>query len=295
MSASDELLARRERVVPRAVASMTRATAHRGSGARVTDVDGNEWIDFAAGIGVTCVGHAHPSVVRAVQEQAERLLHTCFHVATYEPYVALCEKLVELFPHGRDGGEATKAALVNTGAEAVENAVKVARQATGRQAVICFTGGFPRAHLARDDADLEGRLQAGLRSVRARGLPAAVPQCLPRRGRTLRGGLRRARDAPSPARVREHRRRGQRRRGDRRARTGRGRLRPRADELAPGPARGVRRARHPPDLRRGAERVRPHGTLGGVRARGASAPTSPVGRRGWAAGCRSPRSSAARA
>lgn len=107
-------------------------------GAELTDLDGKTWIDFAGGIGVMNVGHCEERVVRAIQEQAARLIHTCIHVATYEPYVALCEKLVELFPHG----DATKCVLLNSGAEAVENAVKFARQATGRGALICFSEAF---------------------------------------------------------------------------------------------------------------------------------------------------------
>jgi 4-aminobutyrate aminotransferase/(S)-3-amino-2-methylpropionate transaminase len=113
-------------------------TAAEGRGAILADADGREFIDFAGGIGVMNVGHSNPAVVRAVQEQAARLQHTSFHVATYEGYVALCERLVELIPHG----ERTKAMLSNSGAEAVENAIKIARQATGRTGVICYTGAF---------------------------------------------------------------------------------------------------------------------------------------------------------
>lgn len=138
MSRSEELIRRRAAVVPRGVGMLTTATVAGGRGATVVDEDGRELIDLAGGIGVLGTGHCPPEVVRAVSEQAGRLMHTCIHVATYEPYVALCEKLVELFPHG----PATKAMLVNSGAEAVENAVKIARQATGRPAVIAFSEGF---------------------------------------------------------------------------------------------------------------------------------------------------------
>ena len=113
-------------------------TVASAAGARLTDADGKEWIDLSGGIGVVNAGHCAPEVVRAIQEQAAKLLHICFHVATYEPYVALCEKLNELLPHA----ESTKSMLVNSGAEAVENAIKIARQATGRSAVICYTGAF---------------------------------------------------------------------------------------------------------------------------------------------------------
>jgi 4-aminobutyrate aminotransferase/(S)-3-amino-2-methylpropionate transaminase len=95
-------------------------------------------IDFAGGIGVLNAGHCPEPVVKAIQEQAEKLIHTCFNVATYSAYMDLAEKLVELIPHG----DSTKVMLVNTGAESVENAIKIARQATGRQAVIAFTEAF---------------------------------------------------------------------------------------------------------------------------------------------------------
>lgn len=102
------------------------------------DADGRELLDFAGGIGVMNAGHCQDAVVEAIHRQAGELLHTCFHVATYEPYVALAEKLADLLPHG----EHTKVLLINSGAEAVENAVKIARQATGRPAVICFSEAF---------------------------------------------------------------------------------------------------------------------------------------------------------
>ena len=138
MTSSEDLIRRRERVVCRGVGRLSDMTAATASGATIIDADGREFIDFAGGIGVMNAGHCDPEIVDAVRDQAGRLLHASIHVATYEPYVALCEKLVELFPHGAD----TKAMLVNSGAEAVENAIKIARQATGRPAVICFTGGF---------------------------------------------------------------------------------------------------------------------------------------------------------
>lgn len=113
-------------------------TIASGKGATIKDVDGKEYIDFAGGIGVLNAGHCPKPVVDAIVKQAKQLTHACFPVAIYEPYVELCEKLAALFPHGKS----TKVMLVNTGAEAVENAIKIARQATGKQGVICFTGGF---------------------------------------------------------------------------------------------------------------------------------------------------------
>ncbi len=138
-SSSGSLIERRERVVCPGVGRQSGLTAASADGAILTDHEGGRYIDFAGGIGVMNVGHNDPDVVAAIREQSGRLLHTCIHVATYEPYVELCEKLVEIFPHG---GSGTKAMLVNTGAEAVENSIKIARQATGRPAVICFTGAF---------------------------------------------------------------------------------------------------------------------------------------------------------
>jgi 4-aminobutyrate aminotransferase / (S)-3-amino-2-methylpropionate transaminase / 5-aminovalerate transaminase len=106
----------------------------RAQGAVVVDVDGNSLIDLGSGIAVTSIGHAVPSVVEAVQEQMGRFAHTCFMVGPYEGYVAVCEKLNQLTP----GEHPKTSVLLNSGAEAVENAVKVARHATGRQAVVVF-------------------------------------------------------------------------------------------------------------------------------------------------------------
>lgn len=139
MSSAQSLAERRRAVVPQGAGQFNPAsTAVSGRGAILVDADGRELIDFAGGIGVMNVGHCHPEVVRAIAEQAGRLTHTCIHVATYEPYIELCEALAARFPHG----DRTKVLLNNTGAEAVENAVKIARQATGRSAVLCYSEGF---------------------------------------------------------------------------------------------------------------------------------------------------------
>jgi 4-aminobutyrate aminotransferase/(S)-3-amino-2-methylpropionate transaminase len=110
----------------------------RAHGARLTDVDGREYIDFVGGIGTLNGGHTPPAVVAAIREQAERYLHQCFSIAMYEPYIEVCRRICELHPASFD----LKAMLVNSGAEAVENAVKIARYATGRDAVICFDQAF---------------------------------------------------------------------------------------------------------------------------------------------------------
>lgn len=138
ISRSAELLARRAAAVPRGVGIFNTATVVSAHGATIVDADGNELIDFAGGIGVVNAGHCPEPVVKAIQDQAAKFIHTSFNVVTYEPYIALCEKLGQLLPHG----DHTKTFLVSTGAEAVENAIKIARQKTGRQGVLCYTGGF---------------------------------------------------------------------------------------------------------------------------------------------------------
>jgi 4-aminobutyrate aminotransferase/(S)-3-amino-2-methylpropionate transaminase len=131
---SDELHKRRLAAVARGVGSMVASYVSRAGGGVVVDVDGREWIDFAAGIAVVSVGNAAPRVVAAVQDQVARFTHTCFMVAPYEGYVAVCERLNALTP----GSFEKRSALFNSGAEAVENAVKIARYATGRSSVVVF-------------------------------------------------------------------------------------------------------------------------------------------------------------
>src|SRR5205807_27760 len=124
------LSARREQAIPRGLAVATPIFAARGEGALLEDVEGRTFIDFAGGIGVLNVGQCHPRVVAAVIEQAGRYLHTCSQVVMHEPYVALAERLNTLVP----GADTKRTLFVNSGAEAVENAVKIARAATGRRA-----------------------------------------------------------------------------------------------------------------------------------------------------------------
>jgi len=135
---SRELMARREAAVPKAVFNTVPVFVERASGAIVEDVDGNRFIDFGAGLAVLNVGNAAPGVVEAIRKQAEAYTHTCFHVTLNEPYVALAERLNELTP----GDHEKRTMLVNSGAEAVENAIKVARYFTGRSAVVTFDHSF---------------------------------------------------------------------------------------------------------------------------------------------------------
>jgi len=135
---SAEVLERKRRVIADPLAIVLPVVASHGEGATLTDVDGNTFIDFTGGIGCLNVGHAHPRVVEATQEQAARFLHTDFTVIPYELYVTLGERLLAVSPFS---GPA-KAAFFNAGAEAIENAVKLARAYTKRPAVIAFEGGF---------------------------------------------------------------------------------------------------------------------------------------------------------
>jgi 4-aminobutyrate aminotransferase/(S)-3-amino-2-methylpropionate transaminase len=135
---TEGLAERRNRQVPRGVGTMNPVFIAKAEGALLTDVDGREYIDFAGGIGVNNVGHRHPKVLAAIAEQLQAYIHPCFHVMMYEPYIALAERLNEIVPCR---GE-KKTMFVNSGAEAVENAVKIARYHTRRAGVICFDNAF---------------------------------------------------------------------------------------------------------------------------------------------------------
>jgi 4-aminobutyrate aminotransferase/(S)-3-amino-2-methylpropionate transaminase len=135
---SKEILERKDRVIADPLSIFLPVVIDRGDGATITDVDGNTFIDFTGGVGCLNVGHAHPRVVDAVQEQAAKFLHTDFTIVPYETYVTLGERLIETVPIS---GPA-KAAFFNAGTEAVENAIKFARAYTNRPAVIGFEGGF---------------------------------------------------------------------------------------------------------------------------------------------------------
>ena len=135
---NQSLMQRRIAAVPRGVGQIHPIFAERARNSMVVDVEGREFIDFAGGIAVLNTGHLHPKILKAVEEQLHKLTHTCFQVLAYEPYVELCEKINARVP----GDFAKKTLLVTTGSEAVENAVKIARAATGRAGVIAFTGAY---------------------------------------------------------------------------------------------------------------------------------------------------------
>jgi 4-aminobutyrate aminotransferase / (S)-3-amino-2-methylpropionate transaminase / 5-aminovalerate transaminase len=132
------LLARRSDAAPAGLGRATDVVVERADGGLIFDVDGNTLIDLAGGIGMLAVGHCHPAVVKAIQDQSAKYIHPCALVATYEPYVRLAELLNELTP----GAFKKKTIFANSGAEAVENAIKLSRKFTGRPAVVCFEGGY---------------------------------------------------------------------------------------------------------------------------------------------------------
>jgi 4-aminobutyrate aminotransferase/(S)-3-amino-2-methylpropionate transaminase len=134
---SKAVLERARAVVPEALTIHAPVVIDRGEGAAITDIDGNTLLDFSGGLGCHIVGYSHPKVVEAVQQAAARFSHTDFSVIPYESYVDLAERLIRL-----TGGGDRRVFLANSGAEAVENAVKIARVATGRPAILCFEGGF---------------------------------------------------------------------------------------------------------------------------------------------------------
>ena len=138
VSHTARFLDQRERHVPRGLLTAHPVVLERGEGAQVWDVDGRRYLDFVGGIGVLNVGHNHPRVLRAVREQLDRISHAAFQVAAYPPYIELAARLNALV----GGGEAYKSIFLTSGAEAVENAVKIARGYTNRPAVIAFRGGF---------------------------------------------------------------------------------------------------------------------------------------------------------
>ena len=138
MDSNQQLAARLATAVPRGISIATPLFAARAENAELWDVEGRRYIDFAGGIAVQNIGHRHPRVLAAVRDQLEAFTHTCFQVTPYEVYVRLAERLNRLAP----GPSPKKTIILSTGAEAIENAVKIARAATGRPAIISFSGGF---------------------------------------------------------------------------------------------------------------------------------------------------------
>ena len=144
MTSNNDLHARRQQAIPRGVTNSLAVYAERAANAELWDVEGRRYIDFASGISVLNTGHVHPKVRAAIAHQLEKLTHTCFQVTPYESYVALAEALNALAP----GKGPKKTIFLTTGAEAVENALKIARFHTRRSAVIAFAGGFHGRTLA---------------------------------------------------------------------------------------------------------------------------------------------------
>jgi len=137
-SKTQSLLTKKEQYVANGISALAPIFIEKAEGAIIEDIDGNQYIDFYGGIGVINAGHCPQQVVDAIKEQAEKLLHSCFMVGMYEPYVQLAEKLCQITP----GDHPKKAMFVNSGAEAVENAVKIAKAYTKRSGIIAFEGGF---------------------------------------------------------------------------------------------------------------------------------------------------------
>ena len=180
---SQEILARKERVIAEAKSIYLPIAIDRGAGATVTDVDGNTFLDWTGGIGCLNVGHANPAVSAALHAQVDRFLHTDFTMVPYESYVELAERLLAVTPIA---GE-TRAAFFNSGAEAVENAVKIAKHATGRAAVITFDRAFHgRTLMAMTLTSRQRPYKLGMGPFARRGLPGALSVSVPGRGRAIR-------------------------------------------------------------------------------------------------------------
>ena len=168
---STEWMKRRDAAVPRGLGTTLPIFVEHTEGATIEDIDGNVFLDFAGGIGCQNMGHRPPEVVAAIHAQADRYLHTCFMVTPYEGYVRLAEMLNERTP----GSYAKKTALFNSGAEAVENAIKIARAYTKRAGVIAFEDAFPRTDTADSQPHRQNAsLQSWLRSLRSGNLPDAL-------------------------------------------------------------------------------------------------------------------------
>ncbi|MDD5151179.1 MAG: aminotransferase class III-fold pyridoxal phosphate-dependent enzyme [Flavobacterium sp.] len=138
MNNTNKLYERRKNSVPNALGIFNPSSIQSAKGAIIIDADGRELIDFAGGIGVNNAGHGVPEIIEAIKNQADKFIHASFNVSVYEQYLDLTEKLCEILPHG----DATKAMLTLSGAESVENAIKIARAVTGKSGIICYDGSF---------------------------------------------------------------------------------------------------------------------------------------------------------
>ena len=138
MSVTESLYNRRKQLVPNALGIFNPSSIRSAEGAIIIDADGRRLIDFAGGIGVINAGHCPEPVVHAIKAQAEKFLHSCFNVSIYDQYLEAAQKMIDILPHGKH----TKIMFTNSGAEAIENAIKFARMATGRQAIIAYTQAF---------------------------------------------------------------------------------------------------------------------------------------------------------
>ena len=187
---SKAILERKDRVIADPLSIYLPVVVAEGRGATLTDVDGNTFIDFTGGVGCLNVGHSHPKVVEAAQEQLTHFAHTDFTIVPYEVYVTLAERLIAVSPFT---GPA-KAAFFNAGTEAVENAIKFARSLHQAPRRHRLRGRLPRPHASLDDDDLEDApVQGRARAVRARGVPGSVRAGLPRPGHAHRARGARAR------------------------------------------------------------------------------------------------------
>ena len=224
--------------------------AARGEGSWLIDVDGRRFLDLGAGIAVNTTGHCHPRVVEAITDQARTLIHTSV-VVHHTRNIALAERIGALCPFLDE----PQVFFCNSGAEAVDGALKLARRLTGRPGGHRVPPGVPRPHPGRHHADhRQGPLPRGLRAAAAGRLPRPLLRAPRARHTRGRGGGRPGRAGPAVRAAAGAA--GQRGRHDRRARARRGRLRAAAPGLAGGPAGPLRRARHPAGLRRGAVRGR---------------------------------------
>ena len=180
MSDNASLGARRDAATPRGVGITVPFFVKRAQNAELWDVEGKRYVDFAGGIAVLNTGHRHPKVLAALRAQLDAFTHTAYQVASYESYVALAERLVVLTP----GTHKKKATFFSTGSEAVENAVEIARAATGRAGVIAFNGAFHGRTLLT--LALTGKVapyKLAIRAVPGRHLAHPLPHGAPRRHR----------------------------------------------------------------------------------------------------------------